>query len=625
MGKIKIYSWLIALLMVVVYCANPGTPTGGPRDRKPPVLVNARPAANSTGFKGNMATLVFDENIQVKDIESKFVVSPPMAVKPKIDAHGNTIRIRFDSDTILQPSTTYTFDFADCISDLNENNILENFAYSFSTGESTDTMMISGNVYDAQDSKPVKGIYIALQSNLSDSAFNTVPPIRLAKTDEYGRFAIKNVPNGREYHVFALDDQNRNFLFDLPIEKIAWLDQTVTPSYEIRQINDSVRIDSLSLSPDTAEWVFEKIVRDTLVYTPDSLLLFAFNEPSYEQYITADNRPKRNLLNLIFNCPMTKKPKITFPGQDETVEHSVNEFSINNDTCNIWITDSLIYKGDSVIVAVNYLVLDSLKQLTEHTDTLNLWFFDQSKDKKNDNNRRRNKRDNGKEKKAIVPTLNIKSSSTIGVYSNLSINSETPLSVFDWSHIHLTHKKDTIYEPITYTQIDDTINIRRKLLKAPWIAGDEYRLVIDSAAISDIYGLSCDSTCLKIEITTLDKYGTLYINVDSVPENGLLQLLDSKGNVVRQVYLPQNGKAAFKYLNPSEYSLRILIDKDRDGKWTTGLYSEKRQPEAFIYYMEKIKIRPNWDIKVVFEVNNYTPDKYARKFFIKKQPKKRNF
>lgn len=596
------------------YCANPGTPSGGPRDLRPPRLVSSKPEAGSTGFSGNMVTLVFDENIQTKDIESKFVVSPPMAIKPKIDAHGNMIRIRFDSDTILAPSTTYTFDFADCISDLNENNVLDGFTFTFSTGESTDSMMISGNIFDAQTIAPSKGIYVILQQDLADSAFYSVPPIRIAKTDDYGRFAIKNVPADRKYRVYALDDQNRNFFFDQPIETIGWLDNIITPSSEIRQINDSIRIDSLSTSIDTAEWVFRPIIRDTLVYTPDSLIFYTFLEDSYDQYITKDERNKKDVINLIFNKPMSRKPIITFPGQDESIQHSVNEFSIANDTCTIWITDSLMYNSDSIIVAVNYLVLDSLKQFTEKIDTLDFWFFSQGE--KNTKDKKKNKKN--KPEKVIVPTLKVSVPQSIGVFGTLGITSTTPFRDFDWTGIRLSHKADTIFEPITFTQIDDTINLRHKSIKATWIPGDEYRLTIDSASMSDIYGLYCDSLSFKFNITKLDKYGTLYINIDSVPKNGLLQLLSGKDNTVaRQLYIPSNGKAAFKYIKPGTYKLRILIDSNRNGKWDTGSYEKKMQPEQCIYYMENISVRANWDIKIDFETKKFDPDKYARKFLVK--------
>ncbi len=616
----------LALLLLIIGCANPGTPSGGPRDRKPPVLIKSVPQPNSTGFSGNMLTLTFDENIQLKDQDTKFVMSPPLAIQPKLDAHANVLRVRFDSDTILMPGTTYTLDFADCLSDLNEGNIYQDFTFTFSTGESQDSMMISGNLYDAQTISPISGVYVLLQQNLADSAFRTVPPVRIAKTDNFGRFQIKNVPAGRDYRIFALDDQNRNFLFDQPGEQIAWFDGNISPAWEIRQITDSVRIDSLSLSADTADWVFEPIVRDTLVYTPDSLTLFAFTEDYYNQYITSDERNKRNVIKITFNKPMKNKPQITFPGQDNSISHALTEYSANNDSVTIWLTDSLIYKGDSVIIATTYNVLDSMKQLTLKTDTLDLWFLEKAtaNNKNNDkSNRRRRKKET--EKKPEVPTLKLNINNSIAVFSTLSISSETPFAQFDWNAVRISHKVDTIYEPIKFTTIPDTINLRHKAIKADWIAGDSYKIEIDSAAVRDIYDLQCNKIESKFSVASLDKYGTLYIVVTNIPNNALLQLVPTTcDKVLRQNKVPANGKVAFRYLKPSEYMIRIVSDDNNNGQWDIGNYEQQLQPEKITYYMGKVNVRANWDIKVDFDANAYSPDKFSRKFRTKSSGKNKN-
>lgn len=621
------HSALFALLflLIIIGCANPGTPSGGPKDKLPPVLVKSVPEPNSTGFNGNMVTLTFNENIQLKDQDTKFVMSPPLSVQPKLDAHANMLRVRFDSDTILMPGTTYTLDFADCLSDLNEGNVYQNFTFTFSTGESQDSMMISGNLYDAQTITPVSGVYVLLQQNLADSAFKTVPPIRIAKTDSEGRFAIKNVPADRDYRIYALNDQNRNFLYDQPGEQIAWLSGHVRPSWEMRQINDSVRIDSLSLSADTADWVYQHVVRDTLVYTPDSLHLFAFMEDYYDQYITSDERKKRNVISLVFNKPMKQRPKFSFPGHDDNIKHAITEYSLGNDTVTLWLTDSLIYKGDSVIVATTYSVLDSMKQMTLKTDTLDLWFFEKATAKKEESRSSRRRKKEQTEKKAVAPTLKLKIANGVSVFSTLPIESETPFGEFDWNAVKISHKVDTIFEPIKFTTISDTINLRHKAIKADWIAGDEYRIEIDSAAIRDIYGLQSNKVDSKFSVTKLDKYGTLYIVVTNTPNNALLQLVNANGdNVLRQNKVPANGKVAFKYLTPGDYMIRIISDDNQNGKWDIGNYDTQLQPEAITYYMEKVTVRANWDIKVDFDAALYNADKFAHKFRLKSSGRKKS-
>lgn len=611
-----LYIIFTLLPIMVTMCANPGTPTGGPKDIKPPLVINSNPLPFSTGFNDKVVTIFFDENIQIKDADQKFVMSPPVFPAPKVEAHGNQLRVKLDDKVELMPNTTYTLDFADCVSDLNEDNPLENFAFTFSTGESQDSMMISGNLYNAETLEPIKGVYVLLHSCLEDTALTKVPPIRISKTDEVGRFMLRNVPAETEYMVYALDDQNRNFLYDQKgLERIAWFSERVIPSWEIRQITDSVRIDSLSVSADTADWVFEHITRDTLVYTPDSLKLFAFTEKEYDQYITSEKRKEPNRIDVLFNCQMKSKPSVAFLGHEDSESLAVCEYSLNNDSLTVWMTDTTIYNRDSVGLAISYQVLDTLKQLVTKVDTIDFWYLKKT-DIKEDN--RRHKNDKPKETKKT--SLNISIPQSFGAFGNVTITSPTPFKNINWDGISLSHKKDTVFEPMQYTVIKDTVNLKTVRIKAKWQAGEQYKLSVDSAAITDIYDLTCNKKDYNVSTPALDKYGTLYIEVDSVPENALLQLVDEKGSsVFRQNYIPKNGKLAFRYLKAREYMIRILIDRNMNGKFDNGNFDSRQQPEEFIYYMEKVAVRANWEIKVDFCVSNYTIDKYVNKYKIKKK------
>ncbi len=597
-----------ALLAAAWGCANPGTPTGGPRDVRPPRMVSSLPEAGATDFGGKAVTIYFDENVQLKDADQKFVMSPPTAKKPRVEAHARYVRVAFDEE--LLPATTYTLDFADCLSDLNEGNVFENFTFTFSTGGTTDSMMISGNVYDASTLMPVEGIYVLLHGNLADTAFRKATPARVAKTDARGRFAIKNVPAGAEYDIFALDDQNRNFLFDQAGEKIAWLGRRVAPSFETRQVPDSVKTDSTFVLNDTVRFYYRPTVRDTLVFTPDSLVLFAFDEDVYDQYIKTDERKQRNKLSITFNKPMPRRPRVSFVGR-EGGDVAVFQYSPTNDTVQVWMTDTAVWRRDSVVIAVSYLVADSIGSLVERTDTLKEWHFEKKTEAGGQQRRRR--RDKAPEKPK-VELLAVKVAGAVAPYADLPITAPTPFASFCWDSVRVFQKVDTLLKQVPFVPVDDTVNVCRKAVKVKWEPGGQYVVTIDSASVSDVYGLVNGPLKQNVGVTALDKYGTLYVDVDSVPDGGLLQLTDTKGNVLRQNYLRPNGKAGFRYLKPGDYMLRILVDDNRDGKWTTGSWDERRQPETLIYYMEKVNVRQNWDIHVDFSTRHFSTDAYARKF-----------
>lgn len=74
----------------------------------------------------------------------------------------------------------------------------------------------------AQDLKPKEKVYVMLYESLEDSVPYLNKPKYVAITDKDGEFAITNIAQGN-YKVFALEDINSNYIYDLPNEQIAFL------------------------------------------------------------------------------------------------------------------------------------------------------------------------------------------------------------------------------------------------------------------------------------------------------------------------------------------------------------------------------------------------------------------
>lgn len=220
----------VAVAFVIAACASMGRPEGGPRDETPPVYVRSNPAPGSTNVNMDRFTITFDENVQIKDAMNKVVVSPPQKSIPKISAVGRNVRIEM-VDTLL-PNTTYTIDFTDAISDLNESNELDGFAFDFSTGPTLDSLCISGMVFEAETLEPAQGMLVGVHSNLSDTAISTMPFDRITKTNQLGQFTVRNLKPGT-YRIFALNDVNRDNKWDRT-EDVAFYDVTVSPQQSSR-------------------------------------------------------------------------------------------------------------------------------------------------------------------------------------------------------------------------------------------------------------------------------------------------------------------------------------------------------------------------------------------------------
>lgn len=207
-GRVAAFVLIVLLGGLVYSCANMSRPGGGPRDTEPPRYLRSKPLPDAVNVTDNRIEIDFDEIIQVENPSEKIIVSPPQIEAPKIQAQGKKLRIELlDS---LRPNTTYTIDFGDAIVDNNEKNALTGYAFSFSTGDSRDSLQISGLLLNAEDLEPITGMLVGVYSNLDDTAFTTLPMERIASSDALGHFTIRNLKPGR-YRVVALKDMNRDY------------------------------------------------------------------------------------------------------------------------------------------------------------------------------------------------------------------------------------------------------------------------------------------------------------------------------------------------------------------------------------------------------------------------------
>ena len=143
---------LVSGFILAAGCAKISSPTGGPKDKEPPVIVKSEPLNGSKNFTGKKIVITFDEYITLDNINEKFMVSPPMKNKPVIMVRGKNVVITYDEE--LRDSTTYTFYFQDAVRDLNEGNPINNYQFVFSTGPIIDSLSVTGNIFKAFDLNP---------------------------------------------------------------------------------------------------------------------------------------------------------------------------------------------------------------------------------------------------------------------------------------------------------------------------------------------------------------------------------------------------------------------------------------------------------------------------------------
>ena len=249
MKKIAIYTTIIFAAIMLVSCANIVTPSGGPKDEKPPVVTESSPSNNSTNFKGRTVHITFDEFITLDNPANNILISPPMKKKPIFRTNGKTLIIRFEEP--LKPETTYSIYFGKAIKDLHEGNIFKNYAFVFSTGDKIDTLSLNGKVISASTLSPVDGFYVGLYTDDNDTLqLDSLPyyvkPNYITTTNKDGQFSFSGLAD-KEFLIFALKDNNFNQIFDQPSEEIAFYPELVRPYYIDNQIvSDTLANDSIS-------------------------------------------------------------------------------------------------------------------------------------------------------------------------------------------------------------------------------------------------------------------------------------------------------------------------------------------------------------------------------------------
>lgn len=570
------------MLFFFYSCANIASPNGGPYDELPPKFVSSTPAPNQTNYKGTKIEILFDELIQIERPTENVIITPPQLAMPIIRASGRKAIVELKDS--LKANTTYTIDFTNSLADNNEKNVLENFSFAFSTGDVIDTLEVSGILLNAENLEPMPGIIVGLHNNLADSAFVKLPFLRTSKTNDKGRFTIRNIAAGT-YRIFALNDANRDFRFDQPGEEIAFHDSTFIPTFEFTTRQDTIWQDTLTI--DTIL---------TVPYTrflPDDIELFLFKEDFVRQYLQKTDRPQEHLGVLTFNAPLDTIPTpvpLNFTPTDsswyyvQTIE--------NRTIVNYWITDPTLLLNDTLQFELTYPKSDSLNILQAQTDTLQFLMRRRPSPQKSTKE---------EEEKPVALGLNIYLPGSMDIFDTIHVEFNEPVLDVSPDWFVLEQMQDSIWSSVEFTLFPDSTNSLAYFIQRKWNYAEEYRLTVDSAIIHSVFGKWNDPFSGTFKIKSADEYGNLYINIPDISEPAFVELLNSSDAPVRKAPV-KDGGVLFMNLKPDKYYARLIVDKNENGVWDTGNYAEKRQPETVYYCPKLFEVLQNWDVEETWAV-----------------------
>jgi hypothetical protein len=239
----KAFVFALLCLFFLGRCAQQVSPTGGKKDSIPPKLIQSIPLNKTLNFKENRIELFFDEYVIVDNITQKLIITPEADNPYSYRLNGQSVVLNFKKK--FEDSTTYTLNFGDAIKDFAERNPAKNLKMVFSTGNSLDSGRVYGKVRDVVTNKPVFDALVGLY-NVSDTLNPAKQkPYYFSRTDSSGIFGIENVQI-KNYTLIAIDDKNRNMLYNAKDERIGFLTKNITAG------SDSLHYDiPMALSDNT--------------------------------------------------------------------------------------------------------------------------------------------------------------------------------------------------------------------------------------------------------------------------------------------------------------------------------------------------------------------------------------
>ncbi len=538
-------------------------PNGGPKDTNPPKPIQCIPANYTCNFKQNKIEIDFDEFLYLKDLNSQLIISPPLKELPEVKTRGKKLIIELKEK--LKENTTYTLFFGDAITDLNEGNPLSSYEFVFSTGSIIDSLTITGKVIDAASQNPEKDVYVLLYDKYDDSIPYKEKPYYVSKTKEDGSFRLNNLRD-MPYKIFAIKELNNNLKFDDITEKIAFADSLVIPHIKPIIKPDTSFKDSLKIS---------KIPKDSLISDSLNKLsqaykllsvkdLRLFQEIDSTQKILKAEFKNNNTAVIEFRYPVKSlNYKMIYP--KDSNQFKIDEWNKNRDSLTFWLLKPDL---DSIIISV--------QDINHGKDSIYIY-----------------------KRKSINPLIKNNVKTNISAIHNYfeKIHIYTSLPVLNTDSISLTLYTDKDTNNIFAFKSDS--NSRKFSYKQALKSDQPYKLVLKQNTFKDISGNGNDSLVVNFKTNMAEDLGSFLLktnNKDSI-NSFVIQLLNEKGEISAEKILNKNNTLIFNYLQPGNYQIKAIKDKNANSKWDTGNYLKNIQPEDVFFYPSKITIRANWDLE----------------------------
>lgn len=570
---IKYFFYLV--LIIIAYqlfnsCANPASPTGGPRDTIPPIRLLTIPEDKSINYKDQSIYMEFDERLKTDKIKDQLIITPLVESDYDYMIKKNTIKLTFEDP--FADSTTFTLNFRESIQDITEGNPTKDNKFTFSTGSYIDSMSISGFTKHLLTYDTLEDVVIGLYKAIDTVTILDGSPYYFTELEEDGSFLIENIKNG-DYLLYAFQDENKNLKLETANEPYGFIKDTVrldsgTFIYTIDMINQDLselRIMTAIASGKYFDINFNKYIADFDVVpfgndhqfysnlAKEGKAIRFYNNfgdiDSLQIHFTAIdsiNNTAQDTLYVKFITSSRKTDEFSIkvtPEKNAAIENDIDVRIDFNKPITSFNTDSIFVQFDTTIIAH---VHDSLLTWNKTRDEVTFQIPIE---------------------KSLCDTI-----------LNRRIRFEQSLKD---SIVEQQQQEPQVKQQISRDQKEEGPRINRGL---QLFIGNQSFLSADndtSQTIANNYNFLVPAD-----------YGIQELKIQTAYPSYIVQLVTERFEVVQEA---QNEKSIiFKNIEPGKYKIRVLLDTDNDGKWSPGNMIKQIEPEPVYIHPEILVIRADW-------------------------------
>ena len=180
----------------------------------------------------------------------------------------------------------------------------------------------------------------------------------------------------------------------------------------------------------------------------------------------------------------------------------------------------------------------------------------------------------------------------ISFLDDVQFQANTPFDIIDTSKISLINKDSLSLDfKISLDTLQNTYSFNFEKQEE-----EDYKFQFLPGSFTDLYNTSNDTLNYSYKTKTFDDYGNLRLTLRNVKYPAIVQLTTKTGEVKYEKIISSQGNIDFKHIIPNKYYVRVILDKNENGKYDPGNYLIKFFPERVSHLDEELDIRAGWDL-----------------------------